>query len=471
MAYSGRDPLEESEPLDFKRLPKLSRHTFRIELVHTALWRGFVAVLEGGVASVVAAKTFNGSPALVALVAAAPFYTNMFSLVWGMMALTRPKIPLMTMLCSGAALVAATIAATPAGSPWAGWIFAAQMILARIFISGVITVRTAIWKANYPERVRGRLAARVQLVGNITGLASVVAASLLLDHDPLAYRWIYPGVAAIGAAAIVALRFIHVRGDKRLMRQLAQRAELGPISPRARAIEPYDLVAILSPVRPIRRMLDVLRRDREFRVYLTAVFLSGSGNMMIQPVLTLIFVNDLHLKYIWANGLMDVVPTVLLLIAITLWANLYDRIGLLPFRVIGGAVFFAQIAFAGVAAACVHYREALGAYGLPLALGLFCLSRMLNGIGRGSGGIAWNLGHLYFAEPQEAELYMGIHVTLTGLRGMIAPFVGTQLFVWFGWPMFLLAAALSGAGLAIYAATARRHAAMALEGVSPRRAP
>ena len=76
-------------------------------------------------------------------------------------------------------------------------------------------------------------------------------------------------------------------------------------------------------------------------------------------------------------------------------------------------------------------------------------SRMVLGIARGGGSLAWQLGHNDFADQQNLSAYMGIHVTLTGVRGAIMPFLGMLLYVGIldqpgiGASLFLIAAALS----------------------------
>ena len=50
---------------------------------------------------------------------------------------------------------------------------------------------------------------------------------------------------------------------------------------------------------------------------------------------------------------------------------------------------------------------------------------------KGAGGrLGWNLGHNDFASDGRSTLYMSIHVTLTGIRGLIAPLVGVGLYQW-----------------------------------------
>ena len=67
-------------------------------------------------------------------------------------------------------------------------------------------------------------------------------------------------------------------------------------------------------------------------------------------------------------------------------------------------------------------------------LWMFFLPMLVQGVMRGGGMIAWQLGHNDFADKRLAALYMGIHQTLTGLRGAFAPFLGVALLA--GWDSF-----------------------------------
>ena len=42
--------------------------------------------------------------------------------------------------------------------------------------------------------------------------------------------------------------------------------------------------------------------------------------------------------------------------------------------------------------------------------------------------LAWNLGHHDFAPRHLAGKYMGVHVTLTGVRGMYAPILAVVIY-------------------------------------------
>jgi hypothetical protein len=79
------------------------------------------------------------------------------------------------------------------------------------------------------------------------------------------------------------------------------------------------------------------------------------------------------------------------------------------------------------------------------------IGRIFEGLALSGGAIAWNIGHLHFADDDKAELYMGIHVSLTGLRGLIAPFLGTLVYEYFGSVVFLLGFLVSCIGYVIFA--------------------
>jgi len=62
---------------------------------------------------------------------------------------------------------------------------------------------------------------------------------------------------------------------------------------------------------------------------------------------------------------------------------------------------------------------------------MFAIPRMIDGVSRGGGMLAWNLGHNDFANRHMVPLYMGIHVTLTGVRGFFAPYLA--MIMLYGW--------------------------------------
>ncbi|MDA7765956.1 hypothetical protein N8917_01295, partial [bacterium] len=151
-----------------------------------------------------------------------------------------------------------------------------------------------------------------------------------------------------------------------------------------------------------------------------------------------------------------VVPLVVMPFAIPIWARLLDRMHVISFRAIHSWAFVL---------ASLLFLIAVEFHLLPL---LFIASAML-GIGFGGGMLAWNLGHQHFAPPHRDSQYMSVHVMLTGLRGLFAPFLGVAIFTAFaanGHPGMIYAVTLGlniAGAIGFLLLRARRNAAIAAD--------
>ncbi|MBK8270739.1 MAG: hypothetical protein IPK83_21510 [Planctomycetes bacterium] len=200
----------------------MARSNYLIEMRHILAWGVFIGMYEGAGSSIVVAKTFHGSEELITIVMAIPTIANLMGLVWGSIAATRPKLQLFTLFGVGNVLLIASIALTPQ-TTWGGWIFAGQIALARTLLAGCVTVRSGFWKHNYPTAMRGRIAARIQIVRYSLGIAAVFCVSLLFDADPSYYIYVYPTVALIGTFGLFQIQGLRVRGERLTLPRLTMR--------------------------------------------------------------------------------------------------------------------------------------------------------------------------------------------------------------------------------------------------------
>src|SRR5262245_5558847 len=397
--------------LDFLRaddLPRMSRPIFLSERSHMALFGIFAGVIEGNTSAIVVAKTFHADSFLIPVVMATPMLANLLTLLWGAVLRGRPRQRVFMGLAAGAILSFASVGLVDSGWSWAAWIFTLQLALSRIFLSGLITVRTSMWGVNYPTAQRAKITGRLQLLRFMMGLFAIAAVAQIFGANPEHYRWIYPLVGLIGLCSLLPIRGVRVRGEAAELKQLALERGDGR-SP--------------SVIANLRQCAAILQRDRAFARYCTAMFFLGSSNFMIDPVITIVATQRLDYSYFWSSALLDLLPNLIMLFSIPFWARLFDRDGVVRFRVINSLIWTASAGFA--AAGLALLGNAVVAW---LAIALLWLSRVCNGLGRGGGSIAWNLGHLHFSSRSEADLYMGIHVGLTGVRGMVMPFVAWWLY-------------------------------------------
>jgi hypothetical protein len=168
----------------------------------------------------------------------------------------------------------------------------------------------------------------------------------------------------------------------------------------------------------LRESAAILREDAAYREYMVGMFVLGAANFFTEPLLLNILTKRFALGYLSSAVLMTAIPTVVTLMGIRYWAPLFDRIGVLHFRVYNSLVWL--VSHVGVLAAMVAAASGLAA-AFPLAIAILVVARVLNGLGNAGGTLAWNLGHMHFAREHQTELYMGVHVALTGLRALVMP--------------------------------------------------
>lgn len=446
-----------------RKLPFSTRRNYTYELQHLLSWSILAGLVEGQFASVVVSKTFHAGPFLIAVATATPFAAYVFSMVWGMLCVGRPKVRLAVGFGAGTALCAGMTGLVPASPSSAVW-FIAQVAAAQVLLAGVVTVRSAIWKSNYPAAVRGQIAARLQAVRSIISVIAVQAAAAICDRKPDAYRYVFPVAALFGVIGVVMLRRLRIRGERSELRRARKISQAG--EPRGGTIGRYRLTELISPASVFGQLFRVLRSDRRFSQYCLAQSLQGAANLMTIPVVVAVVTRNLEPdgeRAFWiSTGLIVALPILAVLGSLSRWGRLFDGIGVLRFRVVNVIGWTAAIMFGMFGTLVTGDAQRIGSLYLPIAVVLFALRGLLHGVSQGGGALAWNLGHLHFAKPDEAEVYMGIHVFLAGVRGLIAPLAGMWLWTSIGWPVWLIALGLALSGLAVYASMARFERAAAM---------
>jgi len=390
-------------------MPRMAAALVPRELVSWSLTAVALAALEGGVLGVIVKNQFGAvaSPAVVnvavAVVAAAPAFSNLASLLVARMASGRDKLVMLgrLMVVIGICLVAMALTGrTAVGLA----VFCVMAVLARMAWSGILIVRAAVWRANYTRNWRARVTARIVQMAALLMVVSSALIGVLLDWRPDAFRaaFIVGAVCALTAAQVN--RKAHLRRQRQLIAaELAEQTlQGGRLS-----------IALLA---------DVLRRDSDFRHYMMSMMAFGSGNLMLLPMLVVLINDRLHLQPLQQVLLLSSLPLLVLCFSVSFWGRVLDRRHIFSYRAVHSWFF---VACSGLFCAALIS-------GTPA---LLWPASVLLGAAYAGGHLGWNLGHNDFSSDANASHYMAIHVTLTGLRGLIMPLVGM------GFYQYLLAAA------------------------------
>jgi len=214
----------------------------------------------------------------------------------------------------------------------------------------------------------------------------------VLDRRREGLPWLYALAAAVGVLGVIAFAGVRVRGADE--RRAAARAG--------------------APARA--SSWRVLREDPLFARYLGWQFVLGVSNMMIEPAVVYAVSREMNADWGTSIAIVTVVPNVLSMATLPLWAGWVDRMHAAEFRAKHSWLW-------------VFSQGVMGFGTLSGSVFWVGASRVVFGIARGGGNLAWSLGHNDFTHPERAGLYMGIHATLTGVRGVFAPFLGMLLYL------------------------------------------
>jgi hypothetical protein len=220
------------------------------------------------------------------------------------------------------------------------------------------------------------------------------------------------------------------------------------------------LTEVISPRLLGMSVARILTKDTRFARYLVAQLCVGVANQLTHAVAAFLVARELDFGEGWgywiSAALLVALPRLLLFGTIARWGRLFDRLGVVRFRVINVLCWLGQLTFGLAGALVVVYPERFGNTFIIWAVIFFALRGICWGLGMGGGKLAWTLGHLHFAPKQDAEIYMGIHVSLTGLRGLVAPLAGMVLWNQIGWWVWIIAIAIGLASLVMFLALARQ---------------
>lgn len=383
-------------------LSRVSRAQSPRELSTWALASVAVAMTEGGFTGVVVKNAFAGHisngwlNAGVAFAAAAPAMANLMSFYWADFAAGRAKVRTIAWLLVGAALGPVLVATVPL-SGFGLIAFIGAIFLSRVFWTGALTLRSAVWRANNPDESRASFMGKVAVLGSASMAAASAIAGVMLDDSTAAFRVFYPAAGLALVVAGIVYRSVRVRRHRQLLE--AER--------RAHDHEPRGLAGALA----------ILRDDGNYRRYMFVMFLFGSGNLAVLAINVLLVADEIALSRLLQMLITATIPMLALPLTIPLWARLFTKVNIARFRVLQGGFFLGGMLAMAAGIALQN-------------VALLVLAAALSGTGLSGGNIGWHLGHNAFATDGRATDYMAVHVSLTGVRGILAPLLGVGFYQW-----------------------------------------
>ena len=413
--------------MSLTRYPAMTRANVARELLTASTLPVAISMIEGGVAGVLAKKLFEVNEFQFATLVAAPMFANSTSFLWTRYTQGVSKVRAMNLIHGVMLAIVAGIALLPV-SAWGGWGLVVMVVACRMMLAGAVAVRSTIWRNNYPRDWRGRITSRFAQRAMLLLSLGPLALYAPLDWKPELFRVIYPLAAAVGIVGAWSFSRVRVRREKEQL--LFERGSHGGDDGwggTAEGESPSSSVSGSPASRPLASVaarassqpgyLTVLRRDRFFRKYMTAQMLAGLANMAGFTAATLVIVDlttGMRNEYGVSVLLTQTVPLLAAVVSMPWFAAIFDRQHITRYRLTHGLTW--------IVGQSLYIPAAI--LGQPW---LFAVPQLVKGMAMGGGNMAWNLGHNDFADRRLVSTYMGIHMTLTGMRGVVAPYLGVLL--------------------------------------------
>ncbi|MBL9140637.1 MAG: hypothetical protein JNK53_02115, partial [Phycisphaerae bacterium] len=322
-----------------RNVPVMQRANYTRELVSWAFLPIMLGAVEGGTMSILVKKAWTGvdgvSPLAldfaVALVAAAPNFANLTSFVWGSLSRGRDKVRFISRIQIATCVFVAGVALMPL-SLWGLVGTCILVLLARTTWTGVITARAAVWRQNYPKANRASIAGRMATVQSVMLAAAGWVVGAAMDFSADSFHVVFPVLALVGVYGNSVFRRVRIRGGKGLLRAEREQGGMRHVS-----ANPFATAAMTRDA--LTQNIDVLRDDRDYRRFMTWMFIFGLGNLMIGAPQAIVLEDTLKVSYLRGILATTVIPLIVMPLAIPMWAKLLDRMHIVQFRRIHGWSF------------------------------------------------------------------------------------------------------------------------------------
>jgi len=364
--------------LNFDAVPKAARDAFRRERTASFI----VGIYTGAIfpfIGIVARDRLRAGEFLLGLMAAAPFIGNLFSVLWAKAMEGRPKMPFAVWpwVVGRGAFILMPFAVTPRS-------FALTVFVSQFLVTIPGPAYAAILKAIYPDDSRGRIMSYCRVAMMVVQILSTVVAGWLL-RSPGAYRYIFPIGGLSGVISAIIFSRIEVQ------------------DPDQDSTPPKTLDFLLGTFR-------ILIDDRGFRWFALSVFTYGFANLVLSPVYPIFQVDRLHITTFQA-GILTNLASILYVLSYLFWGRYVDARSPLKGTLI--CVFLAGII-------PLNYFFSTNVW---MLIPSFIVAGIINpGI-----ELSYFNSVLSFAPEGRVSHYQALFASLLGLRGSVAPFIGSVL--------------------------------------------
>lgn len=258
-------------------------------------------------------------------------------------------------------------------------------------------------KNNYRDKYFGSLYSYGTSLQKITMLLTAFAFGVMLDFNPFVYRFVYPALGFLGVLSIfwlTRIKFVPAHEESTAKQNI-----------------------LYSVKDALKRMIGILKTNKPFLDYQLGFMLYGFAFMSTKAVITLFYDEALHLNYTSVAFYQNIF-NVLAIFLLPVFGRL---IGKIDPRKFAGLTFIALALYLFFIMITSYFPGHIEVWNLHIYYTLI-IAVLFNGIFVATMSLAWYIGSAYFCSREEAGDYQSVHLTVTGIRGLVAPMIGVYFY-------------------------------------------
>jgi predicted MFS family arabinose efflux permease len=293
--------------------------------------------------------------------------------------------------------------------PWIShpWFFIFASAFYMLFHRGVNPAWMEVLKVNVPEESRKTVFAYGSAVYHVGGALLAIMLGWFLDEYYQAWRWLFPLTALFSLGSIIFQAAMPVK--RSFSNDIP--ASASPLkSKQFFKFFRYNFREQLQ--KPWKDVWDLIKQRPDFARFQIGFMLGGGGLMLWQPALPQFFFDTLHLNYKELTFAMTLCKSTGYALALPLWTRAMNRIDI--FRFSGAVTAIATLFPLGLMVAQWNLIWLYAAY-------------LLYGMMQAGSEMSWNLSGPIFSKQDDSSTYTEVNVVSIGLRGCIAPPLGSFL--------------------------------------------
>ena len=269
------------------------------------------------------------------------------------------------------------------------------IIFSALFYIGISffkPVQNIFIKSNYNQKTMGKTYGYLMSINKIFAMISTYLLGKTMDINNKSFIFIFAMVgilAFFSATTLLLIPFDNWQNEKKNK-------------------EKRDLFLIPT-------LINVFKKNNKFFIYEIAFFIYGGGFMVVLPSIPVLLVDKLKFTYTIISTGQGVVAAIATIIFIPLFGKIFDKKN--PIY-LGKFIFFLLTFYPLTLLLSAFTPHSITKYISYIAFFIF-------GTAMAGVTIIWNIGPITFAKNyKEISQLTSVHITMTGIRGLIMPILG-----------------------------------------------